>query len=148
MVKFWASIALGSAFGIGLLVAPPVPEVGAQTPATPASADTIERGRYLVNEVAQCIQCHSPRTRSGEIDRSKLMHGAAMEAGGPPWVGDLWASHAPSAITFARGRTDYTITLLTTGARPDGSVPKSPMPQYRLAREDAEAIVAYLKTLD
>ena len=33
------------------------------------------------------------------------------------------------------------------GIGPDGKSPAPPMPAYRLRREDAEAVVAYLKTL-
>jgi hypothetical protein len=34
-----------------------------------------------------------------------------------------------------------------TGRRPSGRVPDPPMPPFRLSREDAEAIVAYLRSL-
>lgn len=143
MIKWWVSLALGSSVALALVVATPTPDASAQ-----ADRATVERGRYLVHDVAQCVQCHSPRTARGVIAERKLMQGAAIETDGPPWIGDMWASQAPSAVTFARGRADYVITLLTTGARPDGTVPKSPMPQYGMTVEDAEAVVAYLRTLD
>ena len=46
------------------------------------SADTsqIERGRYLVEEVAKCGECHTPRTAEGEVDRHAWLQGA------PIWI--------------------------------------------------------------
>jgi hypothetical protein len=43
--------------------------VGLTRPTT-ASTDTIEieRGRYLVEEVAKCPECHTPRNARGELD--------------------------------------------------------------------------------
>lgn len=147
MLKWWFLVSLGSMLALGLFFSLPTPDASAQSDATRSTAAKVERGRYLVNDVAQCVQCHSPRSASGEIARTKLMQGAPIEMQGPPWIGDLWASHAPNAITFARGRADYVITLLTTGARPDGTVPKSPMPQYAMSIDDAEAVVSYLRSL-
>ncbi|MBI5424207.1 MAG: c-type cytochrome [Opitutae bacterium] len=34
-----------------------------------------------------------------------------------------------------------------TGVKPDGSMPRPPMPQFRLSEEDARAVVAYLRAL-
>ena len=148
MVKWWVSLALASSVALALFLAVPGSDASAQSGAARSNGELVERGRYLVNDVAQCVQCHSPRTSSGTIARDELMRGASIEADAPSWIGDMWASYAPNAITFARGRGDYVVTLLTTGKRPDGTVPKSPMPQYGLTVEDAEAVVAYLRTLD
>jgi hypothetical protein len=58
-----------------------------------------------------------------------------------------WASRAP-AIAGLPGFTDEDeITLLTTGHRPLGRSPDPPMPPFRFSRDDAAAIVAYLRTL-
>ena len=40
----------------------------AQKNATPAQGD-IERGRYLVDDVAMCSECHTPRDASGNRGR-------------------------------------------------------------------------------
>jgi mono/diheme cytochrome c family protein len=38
-------------------------------PGTPGSDKSeIERGRYLVEEVAKCAECHTPRNARGELD--------------------------------------------------------------------------------
>ena len=35
----------------------------------------VERGRYLVNHVAVCVYCHTPRTPEGALDEDKLLSG-------------------------------------------------------------------------
>jgi hypothetical protein len=39
------------------------------------------------------------------------------------------------------------VKYFETGLRPDKKSSKPPMPQYRLDRADAEAVVAYLRSL-
>jgi mono/diheme cytochrome c family protein len=39
------------------------------------------------------------------------------------------------------------IRLLTTGVWTDGNHLRPPMPQFRMSREDAAAVVAYLRAL-
>lgn len=54
-------------------------------------------------------------------------------------------------IAFIKGLTGYTdeqeIRLLTTGITRNGTPPRPPMPPFRLTREDAAAVVAYLRSL-
>src|SRR4051812_10393106 len=38
----------------------------------------VERGKYLVEEVARCQECHTPKTATGEFDRSRWMKGATL----------------------------------------------------------------------
>src|SRR5690348_17854198 len=35
-------------------------------------------GEYLVNEVAHCSHCHSPRGDKGQPDRARLLQGATL----------------------------------------------------------------------
>src|SRR3982074_3975301 len=46
----------------------------------PASKAEIERGRYLVEEVAKCPECHTPRKPDGELDPTAWLRGA------PVWI--------------------------------------------------------------
>ncbi|MGH7899992.1 MAG: hypothetical protein ACREQQ_18700, partial [Candidatus Binatia bacterium] len=39
------------------------------------SRAAIERGRYLVESVAMCQECHTPRDDKGELDRSRWLRG-------------------------------------------------------------------------
>jgi mono/diheme cytochrome c family protein len=47
--------------------------------ASRAAADRseFERGRYLVEEVAKCTECHTPRNAQGELDHSAWLQGAS-----------------------------------------------------------------------
>ncbi len=111
-----------------------------------ASADQIARGEYLANSVAMCVQCHTPRDARGELDRSKLLQGAPIPISSP-FPNDRWAYAAPRLAGLAPWTEEQIVTLLTTGARPTGERPRPPMPPFRMTRADAEAVVAYLKSL-
>lgn len=109
--------------------------------------DGISRGRYLVERVAMCVQCHTPRRQTGELLESRYLQGAPVPVTAPPNFRIDWAYKAP-AIAGLPGYTKQDgIKLLMEGVTPDGRIPKAPMPKFRLTRGDAEAVVAYLKSL-
>jgi mono/diheme cytochrome c family protein len=85
-------------------------------------AKLIARGKYIVEGLAACGDCHTPRNQDGDIDRTKWLLGA------PVFYAEI-------------------ITLLTTATWRDGKAPRLPMPRFHMKREDAEAVVAYLKSL-
>jgi mono/diheme cytochrome c family protein len=115
------------------------------SPAAAPGGD-VSHGGYLVNRVAMCVQCHSPRDGRGELDRTRLLKGAPMPIRSP-FPGRVWAFSAPS-IAGLPGWTDAdAIVLLTTGRRSTGYAPKPPMPAFRLSEEDARAAVAYLHSI-
>lgn len=108
--------------------------------------DGISRGRYLVERVAMCVQCHTPRSQTGELLESRYLQGAPVPVTAPNFRID-WAYKAP-AIAGLPGYTKQDgIKLLMEGVTPDGRIPNAPMPKFRLTRGDAEAVVAYLKSL-
>lgn len=115
----------------------------------PASerTDSITRGKYLVDHVAKCGECHTPRNDKGELLSGQYLKGAPIPVSPPPYPNIKWALKAPGIA----GLTGYTeqqgIRLLTEGIAADGRVPDPPMPQFRLTRSDAEAVVRYLKSL-
>lgn len=111
-----------------------------------APAGGVARGEYLVHHVAMCVQCHTPRTAGGELDTSRLLEGAPVPLASP-YPNRPWALVAPSLAGLAPWSEEQIVTLLTTGARPDGQVPRPPMPPFRMTRQDAEAVAAYLKSL-
>ncbi len=115
--------------------------------ATFAHADPdVDRGRYLANSVAMCVQCHSPRSEDGVLLRDQLFQGAPVPVEGPPFDTN-WAVRAPAIAGLPGWAEDDAIALLMTGRRPTGEMPRSPMPPFRLDRQDATAIVRYLKSL-
>jgi mono/diheme cytochrome c family protein len=109
-------------------------------------ADQVAHGRYLVHQVAMCVQCHTPRDANGELDRTRLLKGAPVPVRSPVPT-QQWAVSAPAIAGLPGFSDEDEITLLTTGHRPGSPVPKPPMPPFRLTREDAEAVVAYLRSL-
>lgn len=114
-----------------------------QAPAPLEGDALIARGDYLVNGVVLCGDCHTPRGAGGEPLTAEALQGADIGAGPPGF-----ASYAPP---LAGGPVNYTeeqfIAFLQTGVRPDGSLPRPPMPPYRLNEEDARAVAAYIATV-
>ncbi len=104
------------------------------------------RGRYIVEGVARCEQCHTPRDASGNPDSSQKLEGA------PVWLKSAeltenWPTQAPRLAGNPPGTDEEMVRLLTTGVWKDGKYLRQPMPQFRMTSEDAEAVVAYLKSL-
>ncbi len=146
MSRWWIAVTLGTSVVIALAIANPVSDASAQDEAVPGGSTAVERGRYLVHDVAMCVQCHSPRNDNGQIIERQILRGGTVPVEGPKWAAD-WAYLAPDLRALARARADYLTTVLITGMRPDGTQPKSPMPPFRLTGQDAEAIVEYLRSL-
>ena len=135
------------AFGIVLagsvgLLAAVAPWAGTASPAP----ERIERGRYLVQHVALCVQCHSPRDERGGLLEQQLLHGAAMPLKSP-WSGRPWALQAPHLAGLPGYTRRQLVELLTEGSARDRTPPMPPMPPYRMTREDAEAVADYLASL-
>lgn len=110
-----------------------------------ANAD-VERGRYLVHDVAQCVQCHSPRDEAGNIVERRALRGAPIPVRSPyPQVD--WAFQAPQIAGLPGWEPEDVVFLLQNGHRPDSRVPLPPMPKFRMNEADARAVVAYLTSL-
>ncbi|MEO8167087.1 MAG: c-type cytochrome [bacterium] len=107
----------------------------------------VERGRYIAENVAMCIQCHTPREASGELIRSQAFHGAPVPVGRPVVISS-WAEYAPRIAGLPQYTTEQAIILLTSGIARDGKALRSPMPTFKMTREDAEAVASYLKSVD
>ncbi len=119
----------------------------AQRPDKPAASERTERGRYLVDQVAKCSECHTPRTADGEEDLSRYLEGA------PVWftpnfqAPQNWAFRAP-ALAGLPGFTDADMTnILEKGLTPQGDPIRPPMHVYHMNHDDAVAVVAYLRSL-
>ena len=104
------------------------------------------RGEYIVNNVANCVQCHTPRSSDGELDRVRLLQGAPIPLASP-WPNRRWAVRAPHIAGLPGFQEEDVVSVLTKGARLNGRKPQPPMPQFRLTGEDARAVVAYLRSL-
>ena len=109
--------------------------------------DGISRGKYLVERVAMCVQCHTPRNQTGELLETRYLQGGPVPVSAPPNFRIDWAYKAPAIAGLPGYTIQDGIKLLTEGITPDGRLPKAPMPKFRLTRADAEAVVTYLKSL-
>jgi len=111
-----------------------------------ATNSEIEHGRYLVEEVAKCPECHTPRNERGELREDAWLSGATI------WIRPVapipnWADHVPAiagwpSFTEAQGER-----ILERGTGPQGEELRPPMHIYHMKHEDAKAIIAYLKSL-
>jgi len=110
---------------------------------------SVERGKYLVDEVAKCGDCHTP-TVDGKPDMTKYLKGAVLPV--QP-IGEVKGWHktspdlTPASRLWQRWGEKGLLAFLTTGKNPNGHEADPPMPAYKLKQDDAEAILEYLKTL-
>jgi mono/diheme cytochrome c family protein len=144
-------------FGLAvlLLIIVSIPHLGSSqevkqmgAPAKGSSHErVVARGKYLVEGVAVCGQCHTPRNAAGNLDRSKWLEGASLWLRPTQPTAD-WPLTAPRIAGSPPGSEAELVTLLTTGIWRDGKPLRQPMPQFRMTREDAESVIAYLRSLN
>ena len=109
--------------------------------------DLVGLGKYIVDHVAMCVECHTPRDETGRLIREQYLNGAPVPVNGPPYPVMKWAVKAPAIAGLIGYTKEEGVRLFTQGITRDGRVPDPPMPPFRLSTQDAEAVVAYLKSL-
>lgn len=112
----------------------------------PPTKSEIERGRYLVEEIGKCTECHTPRKPDGELDSGAWLRGA------PIWIRPVaqipnWADRAPALAGLPSFTMEQVEKVLEDGTGPNGEPLRPPMHIYHMAPTDARAIAAYLKSL-
>ena len=104
------------------------------------------RGKYLVENVAMCGQCHTERDSNGNLEQSRALQGAPV-----PWVPagreSNWPLTAPRIGGTPPASDADMVKLLTTGIWITGRPLRFPMMPFRMSEGDAKAVVAYLKSL-
>jgi mono/diheme cytochrome c family protein len=163
VIFFWhgrcSIVIIGAYTGVGdlrlviiiiLLIVPVIPVIAlAQSQRKPDNArfERLDRGKYIVDHVAMCPQCHTARNAAGQLQMNKYLLGAPVPVEAPPFPSGRWAIKAP-AIAGLNGYTEeQAVRLLMEGITADDRQPNPPMPRYRMNRRDAEAVAAYLKSL-
>lgn len=111
---------------------------------TEAATPELERGRYLVEALGHCGECHTPRDATGGLDRSRWMAGAPNPSGKGKIPAIDPANLKWNAIDIA--------FYLETGFTPDydsagGQMGKVVSNMGKLTKEDRAAIAAYLLAL-
>jgi mono/diheme cytochrome c family protein len=114
----------------------------------------IERGRYLVDYVALCGDCHTPRNFAGAPQRSRYMSGI-NEKNGP--LGEAVPNITPDKETgIGDWRREDIADLLLTGVKPDSDnvqglmhevIQGTPHGYKDMKKEDALAIADYVKSI-
>jgi len=110
------------------------------------SGALVARGEYIVKRVGLCSDCHAPRNERGEFITAQWLKGSALPFA-PTVPMPAWANAAPGIAGLPTMTSDQAVNFLMTGVRPDGSLPRPPMPPFRMDQADARAVVAYLKSL-
>src|SRR5690242_15045309 len=72
----WVLIILG--LGVITVAGRSQAQQSAESAKTKNSDSQIARGKYIVEGVAMCGMCHTPRTDSGEIETSRALGGASV----------------------------------------------------------------------
>jgi len=129
--------------------APPRPQKKGDKTAAPAIATTpadVARGKYIVENVAMCEQCHTPRDGNDALDHAHELEGASEFFQPPHAVAD-WPLKAPRIGGNLPASDQDMIKLLTTGIWTDGKPLRLPMMPFRMSEADAKAVVAYLKSV-
>jgi mono/diheme cytochrome c family protein len=118
----------------------------AKAAASGGNSTLVERGRYIVENVAMCELCHTPRDGNGNPDKSHWLGGGPTQLR-PAYPSPYWTFIEPRIAGRPPGTDADFIKLLTTGIARTGMPPNPPMPPFRMTRADAEAVLAYLKSL-
>jgi mono/diheme cytochrome c family protein len=110
------------------------------------SAATLAHGKYLVENVAGCNDCHTPFNEKGEPIQEKYLQGTDLSFK-PAVPMPVWADKSTNIAGLPGWDKDAAIKFLMTGIANNGLPARPPMPQFRLNLQDATAVVAYLKSL-
>jgi mono/diheme cytochrome c family protein len=116
-------------------------------PQTGSSRDhDIERGKYLVEEVAKCPECHTPRDKQNQLDRDRWLQGA------PIWIQPVirtpnWADSAPTLAGLPNYTDQQVERVLERGEGVEGMPIQPPMHIYHMDHDDARVIIAHLRSL-
>lgn len=110
----------------------------------PAGTEELERGRYLVEALGHCAECHTPRDATGGLERDRWMAGAPNPSG----KGNI-PGLTPAQLKWSAEDIAY---YLETGFTPDfdsagGSMASVVANLAKLPAEDRSAIAAYIKAL-
>ncbi len=120
-------------------------------PASTAPQNSVERGRYLVEHVSLCGDCHTQRNFIGVSNRALYLAGAD-EKHGP--LGEQVPNITPDNETgIGEWKRDDITELLLTGNKPDGDTVEGLMAEViehgfrNMTKQDTLALADYLKSI-
>jgi len=136
------SITMTGLIAFALLIAPNLTAQKSKADSAPNTG----RGKYLVESVARCGDCHTPRNEKGEPVEEKYLKGSILFFK-PVAPMPVWAEKSPNIAGLPGWEKDAAIKFFMTGIAYNDLPARPPMPPYRLSQPDAEAVVAYLQSL-
>jgi mono/diheme cytochrome c family protein len=113
---------------------------------TAAQASDVVRGKYLVDNVAMCTECHTPRDSEGNLEMQSYLEGAPIWIVPTKHIPD-WAQYAPVLAGLPSYTDEQMENVLERGIALNGGAIRPPMHIYHMNPEDAKAIISYLKSL-
>jgi mono/diheme cytochrome c family protein len=131
-------------------------DAGAQEAGAAALAavdpSVIERGEYLVRNVAGCGECHTPRDAQGNLDMSGWLAGVADRFDVAPDDDSVGAISAPNLTPYhlSSWSDDDIEHAMRDGVSVDGTPLYPVMPYYafhNMSDDDATAVVTYLRAV-
>ena len=108
----------------------------------------VERGKYLVEVIVACGNCHTPKGPNGDLAEKHLAGGFVIEEAFGKAVGRNITQDKETGIGSWTDRE--IIRAIREGKAKDGGVlgPPMPFPLYKdLSDNDVKAMVAYLRTV-
>ncbi len=133
-------------FSSRLSVAQDNRQAGSVPTVNSGGAGDVARGKYIVEDVAMCGTCHTPRLANGTLDRTRWLAGAPVPYL-PAQPTNDWPILAPRLAGNPPATNAGMVTLLTTAVWTNGKPLRDPMPKFHMTKADAEAVVAYLRSL-
>jgi len=79
-----------------------------------AGGDLIEGGKYIVEQVTLCTECHTPRDEKGNLQQTEYLKGAPVLVKSP-YPEMKWALKAPAIAGLPGYTEERGIRLLTEG---------------------------------
>jgi mono/diheme cytochrome c family protein len=145
-VAMWKAWLVGTVLFVVTLASLAAAQHRANSQSAGSTAGDVERGKYLVENVAMCGECHTPRNASGNLKYDAWLQGATT------WIRPVapiqpWADTAPPLAGMPSFTDAQLATVLEQGIGPEGETLRPPMHIYHMHPEDAKAIIAYLKSL-
>lgn len=120
---------------------------GQQSKSHATMSASIARGKYLVESIGMCGDCHTPRNEKGDPIKEQWLRGSVLDFK-PAVPIPVWADRSVNIAGLPGWGKDAAIKFLMTGIAYNGLPARPPMPQYRYNQQDAQAIVAYLESLE
>jgi mono/diheme cytochrome c family protein len=113
----------------------------------------LQRGQYLVDSVAMCKDCHTPRNPDGSFDASRYLAGVEclVDVDPAPGKGCLNTRNLTPDRTGLKNRTDAQIEdMFLKGVTPTGRALNPIMPYWsyhNMTAADADAVVAWIRSV-